>query len=72
MAAGRDHRPVLLATPEHDQVCPPPRARAAVAGWPGAAIALEVLPSTDHFLAGAAGTITDLVVAFAHRVALTG
>jgi alpha/beta superfamily hydrolase len=69
MAAGRDARTVLLQVPEHDQGCPPERARAAVAAWPGADVRVEVLAGTDHFLAGAAGTITDAVVALTHAVA---
>jgi len=69
MAAGRDDRPVLLMVPEHDQVCPPASARAEVAAWNGGRVALTVLGGTDHFLAGAAGDITDAVVAFTHTAA---
>jgi alpha/beta superfamily hydrolase len=60
-AAG-DERPVLAAVAEHDQFNPPDRLREAVAAWPNATV--TVVPMADHFLAGAAATVADTVLAW--------
>ena len=62
-AAGADPRPTLLAVPQHDQIRPPDAASEAVAGW--TATSVEVVPGADHFLAGRAGVLADMVTAFA-------
>jgi uncharacterized protein len=67
MVAASDSRPLLVLSPEHDQYCPPERARTATEGWE--ATDLEVLPGTDHFLLGAAGTIEERAVAFTRALA---
>ena len=67
LLAGRDPRPVVLQVPEHDQGCPPACATAATAGWETTTV--EVVPGTDHFLAGAAGLLTDRLVAWCRALA---
>jgi uncharacterized protein len=57
-----DDRPVLVVAAEHDQFNPPERLREAVAAWPSATV--EVAPMADHFLAGAAATVADTVLAW--------
>ena len=61
VSAGRD-LPGLVLSPEHDQFCPPDRARPIVTGWPDTEFV--AVPSTDHFLAGATGFVTDRVGAW--------
>ncbi len=51
--------PVLVLTPERDQFCPPPAARAALRGWPDCEH-LEI-GHADHFLRGHTAEIADLV-----------
>ena len=57
-AAAADARPKLLAIPQHDQFNPPDRARPLVDGW--TATRLEIVPGTDHFLAGRADRVAAL------------
>ncbi len=62
-APGRgDARPALVLVPEHDRFSSPDAARAATAGWADATV--EVIPMADHFLAGAAGIVADVVTAW--------
>jgi uncharacterized protein len=61
-----DERPVLVVAAEHDQFNPPDRLRQAVAAWPSARV--EVAPMADHFLAGAAATVADTVLAWMREV----
>lgn len=60
--AGGDPRPVLLLAPEHDQFTPPDRLRDATATWPAATI--TVVPTADHFLAGATTRIAEATLAW--------
>jgi alpha/beta superfamily hydrolase len=64
-----DGRPVLLVAAEHDQFNPPDRLRQAVSAWPSATV--EVAPMADHFLAGAAATVADTVLAWLRNARLT-
>jgi uncharacterized protein len=57
-----DDRPVLVIAAEHDQFNPPDRLREATAAWPNATV--TVAPTADHFLAGAAATVADAVLAW--------
>ncbi len=59
--AATDPRPKLLLVPEHDQYRDPSAATAEVAAW--AATTVEVVPGTDHFLAGRFALVADLVAA---------
>ncbi|HET6954288.1 MAG TPA: hypothetical protein VFI47_28245 [Acidimicrobiales bacterium] len=54
-----DRRPVLLVVAEHDQYSGPRRAADATAGWPD--VSITVVPTADHFLAGATATVATLV-----------
>jgi uncharacterized protein len=67
MVAAHDPRPKLLLVPEHDQYRDPSAAASATAGWSAATV--EVVPGTDHFLAGRLGLVTDLVAATLTRSA---
>lgn len=62
--AGPTTGPTLVVVPEHDQYCPPDAARPVVAGWRerGADVTFETVSMADHFLAGRAGAVADLVV----------
>jgi alpha/beta superfamily hydrolase len=62
LVAAHDPRPKQLLVPEHDQYCPPDRAREATAGWVD--VQLDVIPGADHFLAGRADPVVDATVAF--------
>jgi uncharacterized protein len=66
LPAQGDQRPVLVVAAEHDQFNPPDRLRQAVAAWPNATV--EVAPMADHFLAGAAATVADTVLAWMREV----
>jgi hypothetical protein len=59
--AGSDDRPCVLAVPEHDQFCPPHRARALTGGWQ--ATTVEVVAGADHSLVGRAGALAARLVA---------
>jgi alpha/beta superfamily hydrolase len=61
-----DARRKVLLVPEHDQYSPPERTRQLTAAW--AATDVEVLPMTDHFLGGALGTISDVVLGVVRSV----
>jgi uncharacterized protein len=61
-AALGDGRPVLVLAAEHDQFNPPDRLRQAVSSWPDATV--TAVPMADHFLAGAAATVADTVLAW--------
>ncbi len=63
LVAADDGRPVHLLVPEYDQFSSPQRTRTMTAGW--AAASVEVIPSTDHFLAGRTAEVADRVVAIA-------
>lgn len=58
-AAG-DQRPVLVVAAEHDQFSPPSRLCEATSPWPDATV--EVIPSADHFLLGAATRVADTIL----------
>ncbi len=60
MPAPDDPRPKLLAIPEHDQFNPPPKATTTTEGWVNTD--LQVVPSTDHFLAGGLNRVLDLAL----------
>jgi alpha/beta superfamily hydrolase len=64
-----DDRPVLVVAAEHDQFNPPDRLRDATATWPNATV--TVAPMADHFLAGAAGTVADEILAWLRSVGST-
>jgi alpha/beta superfamily hydrolase len=61
-AAAGDPRPVLLVAAEHDQFAPPGRLHETAAGWPD--VTVEVVPSADHFLLGAATRVADTILAW--------
>jgi alpha/beta superfamily hydrolase len=60
--AGRDPRPKKLLVPEHDQFCPPARARERSLDWSSNSI-VEVA-GTDHFLQGRLETVVRNAVDF--------
>lgn len=60
--ASSDHRPKLLAIPEHDQYDPPKRATELTRSWVNTEV--TVVAQGDHFLAGRLLAITDLLVGF--------
>lgn len=60
MAAPTDPRPKLLAIPEHDQFNPPDKATASTEHWTNTT--LELVPNTDHFLAGGLNRVLDLAL----------
>lgn len=62
LAAAHDPRPKVLLVPEHDQFCPPGRARQLTEGWQ--ATEIVVAPGADHFLVGR----TDLAVSTATSI----
>jgi uncharacterized protein len=57
-----DQRPVLVVAAEHDQFSSPDRLREVAATWPDAAV--RVIPSADHFLAGAADRVAGTILAW--------
>jgi len=61
LVAAHDPRPKLLLVPEHDQYRDPSSAQDLVADWD--ATTVEVVPGTDHFLAGRLALVVDLVAA---------
>jgi uncharacterized protein len=67
MVAAHDPRPKLLLVPEHDQYRDPSGAASVTAAW--AATSVQVVPGTDHFLAGRLGLVSELVVATLTRSA---
>lgn len=67
---GRDPRPKLLLTPEHDQFCPPDRVREHTRDWPRTSIV--VVPGTDHFLTGRLNSLVDPVLEFLNDVSPSG
>jgi alpha/beta superfamily hydrolase len=62
LLAGTDHRPKLIAAPEHDQYTPPAAVAEATAAWANTTIVPVAM--ADHFLAGRAGVVADQAVAF--------
>ena len=62
MAAPDADEPKLLLVPEHDQFRTPEDARTATASWRNTRV--EVVPSTDHFLAGGLGAVGDALARF--------
>jgi hypothetical protein len=60
--AGRDPRPKMLLVPEHDQFCPPGRARERSQEWPS--ISIVEVAGTDHFLQGRLGMVVENAVGF--------
>jgi alpha/beta superfamily hydrolase len=62
LVAAHDPRPKQLLVPEHDQFCPPDRAREATANW--TATEHTVIPGADHFLAGRTDSVVASTVAF--------
>ena len=60
-------KPVRLLVPEHDQFRTPAAATEATAGWANATI--EIVPGTDHFLAGGLGVVMDQLSSFVDQVA---
>lgn len=67
MVAPSSDKPVKLLVPEHDQFRTPAAATEATAGWTNASI--EVVPGTDHFLAGGLNVVMDQLAAFVDQVA---
>ena len=65
--AGPDLRPVLVASPAHDQFCPPAVAAERTTGW--TSTELVTIESADHFLLGATARVVDLVAGFCAEVA---
>jgi len=63
MVAATDQRPKMLAIPQHDQFNPPERACPLVEGWRETTV--EVISAADHFLAGHADRVADLVAGLA-------
>jgi uncharacterized protein len=57
--AGADPRPKVIASPAHDQFCPPALAAERTAAW--TATQVVAIPMADHFLAGATLAVVDLV-----------
>ncbi len=60
MAAPLDPRPKMLAIPEHDQFNPPAKAEATTEGWVNTS--RNVVPQTDHFLAGGLTRVNELAL----------
>jgi len=54
-----DPRPTLIVVPQHDQFCPPDRARDVASQWPNTEI--TEIGTADHFLAGHVDHTADLV-----------
>ncbi len=67
MVAASSDKPVRLLVPEHDQFRTPAAAAETTAGWTNAEI--EVVPGTDHFLAGGLGVVMDQLSSFVDRLA---
>lgn len=61
MAAARSDRPTLVLGAEHDQFCDPATARSRTEEWAGTDF--EVIPGTDHFLAGGLSRVVEAVTA---------
>lgn len=65
VAAGRDE-PKLLLVPEHDQFRNPESVRETTATWRNCTV--EVVSSTDHFLAGGLGRVADALARFVEEL----
>lgn len=66
MVAPTSPKPVRLLVPEHDQFRPPAAAAETTADWTNATI--EVVPGTDHFLAGGLGVVMDNLSSFVEQL----
>ena len=66
MLAPDSDKPVRLLVPEHDQFRTPAAATEATAGWANATI--EIVPGTDHFLAGGLGVVMDQLSSFVDQL----
>lgn len=62
MAAGPSAKPVVIASPQHDQFCPPPTAEQRTAAWTNTAV--RDVPGADHFLAGRIHLVVDAFTEF--------
>ncbi|CAN5454901.1 alpha/beta hydrolase [soil metagenome] len=61
-ATGPSSGPILAIVPEHDQFCPPEQVRPTIDAWPDTLSAeLATVEMADHFLAGRAAVVTELV-----------
>jgi hypothetical protein len=58
-------QPTLVLVAEHDQFCPPSAVEPIVANWPD--VAIEIIASADHFLAGRASTTAATAAAWLRR-----
>lgn len=67
MVAPGSAKPVRLLVPEHDQFRTPAAAAETTSAWTTASI--EVVPGTDHFLAGGLGVVMDQLSSFVDLVA---
>ena len=67
MVAPSAAKPVRLLVPEHDQFRAPAAAADITQGWTNASI--EIVPGTDHFLAGGLGAVMDHLSAFVDLLA---
>jgi hypothetical protein len=54
--------PTLVLVPEHDDFSPPEAVAPIIADWPNTL--MEVIDSTDHFMAGCAGAVADVAAAW--------
>lgn len=66
MVAPAADKPVHLLVPEHDQFRTPAAAADATADWANTTI--EIVPGTDHFLAGGLGVVMDQLSSFVDRL----
>lgn len=66
MLAPSSDKPVKLLVPEHDQFRAPAAASDTTASWTNASI--EVVPGTDHFLAGGLNVVMDQLTAFVDQL----
>jgi alpha/beta superfamily hydrolase len=57
--AAVDGKPLLVVTGAHDEVAPPFRTESATASW--GEVTFETVAGADHFFAGAASRVCDLV-----------
>lgn len=62
MVAPSAAKPKLLLVPQHDQFREPAAAHEVVADWVDTTV--EVIPATDHFLAGGLGVVSDAFARF--------
>ena len=67
LIAATDHRPKLLAVPEHDQFNPPAKAASKASGWTNARI--ETIPGGDHFLQGRMAPAAQLCLSWLRDLA---